>query len=174
MNSPSSQFNRISALITFWGHARSASLPACCAGGSVDLQLVGFVCSLGEPRSTTRGNHQSPVVNVFGGAQNRTRGPDDDHADRTTRRFRQGSGSIDARLRLASRVGCASYGAVESNHRLEPRLRPYQACYRQHRASAIHPITCKCGRLTTSFRLISGRKKIGLSAYMFFAGFMLQ
>lgn len=70
-------------------------------------------------------------------------------------RFRQGAGSVDARLRLASRVGCTSCGAVEPHHCLESRLRPRQASHCQHRAPAKYPIArkyCGCGRLTTIFR----------------------
>ncbi|MEO6562955.1 MAG: transposase [Nitrosospira sp.] len=108
-----------------WGgvhHARPASLPAFGPGGGADLQLVEPVCSPGESAGATRGDHQPPVVDVLGGAQNGACWPDDDNAHWPARRFRQGPGSPDACLRPASGLGRPCCGAVERNDRLDPRL----------------------------------------------------
>jgi len=60
-----------------------------------------------------RGHHQPAVADVLGWAQDRARGPDDDHADRPACPFREGTGRLDARLHLASGLGRTRRGAVE-------------------------------------------------------------
>ena len=83
-----------------------------------------------------RSDHQSPVADVFGGAPDGTRRADDHHPDRVACRFRPGPAVLAARLRLASGVGGSCCGAVESDDRLEPRLRLPQAGHRRHRAAS--------------------------------------
>ena len=58
---------------------------------------------------------------------------------------------------LASGMGGTCYGAVKPNHRLDTRLRPYQAYYCQHWASSKCQIDYKSEqwkRLTEVFRII--------------------
>ena len=97
------------------------------------------------------------MADVFSGAPDGTCVANDDHLERSACSFREGAGSVDARLRLASGLGRGSYEAVEFDHRLALCLRSSQVCLRRNcaliRVSTPQKLW-RGNRVTSGFRLI--------------------
>jgi hypothetical protein len=79
---------------------------------------------LANPQARREAITSRPWLMSSVGRKTETCRANDDHADRIACRFRQGAGSTDAGLSLASDVGDPRCGAVQPHDRLEPLLRP--------------------------------------------------
>ena len=116
-------------------------------------ETTGGACSCAW-RIPTRGDHAPTVVDVHGRMQDRACGANDDHAHGTACLFREGTGSADACLCLAPKLGGPSCGAADPDHHLASRLQSFQApprCHRPTSSASIPRKPCEWIRLTEVF-----------------------
>ena len=118
-------------------------------------ETTGGACSCAW-RIPTRGDHAPTVVDVHGRMQDRACGANDDHAHGTACLFREGTGSADACLCLAPKLGGPSCGAADPDHHLASRLQSFQApprCHRPTSSASIPRKPCEWIRLSEVFRV---------------------